>query len=232
MIPRLKALLGRLETRTLIVLLALVGAPWLFLSIADEVSEGETDALDRQLLLAMRMPGDPSDPIGPRWAEEAVRDVTALGGFTVLTLLTIVATLLLIFHGRRRQALIFAATVVLAQLSNDLLKTFYDRDRPALVAHGSYVYSQSFPSGHSAMAAAVFLVLATVVASVEGRRRTKALIYGVAITAVVAVGLSRVYLGVHWPTDVLGGWCLGISWALVAWLALAFTRPGGIRVSR
>mgnify|MGYP001314958693 CR=1 FL=1 len=224
MVVRLKVLLGRLETRTLIVLLALVGAPWLFLSVADEVSEGETEALDRALLLALRTPGQPSDPLGPRWLEESVRDVTALGGFTLLTILTIAATLLLLFRKRRREALIFAATVILAQLSNSLLKDLYGRPRPDLVAHGSYVYSHSFPSGHSAMAAAVFLVLATVFASVEPRRRTKALIYGMAIVTVIGVGVSRIYLGVHWPTDVLGGWCLGVSWALVAWLLLAFTR--------
>lgn len=225
MIERLKALLGKIETRTLVLLLALVGSPWLFLSVASEVSEGETAQLDRALLLALRTPGQPSDPLGPRWVEEAMRDITALGGFTVLTLITVVATLLLVFHRRRREAAIFAATIVLAQLSANWLKTFYERERPDLVAHGSYVYSHSFPSGHSALAAAVFLTLATVVASVEPRRRTKALIYGLAAAVVAAVGVSRVYLGVHWPTDVLGGWALGTGWALVGWLALSVTAP-------
>ncbi len=225
MIERLKSLLGKLETRTLVLLVALVGVPSLFLSIAGEVAEGETAALDRRLLLAFRMPGDPSDPIGPRWFEESMRDITALGGFTVLTIVTIAATLLLIFHRRGREALIFATTVVLAYASSEILKAFYDRDRPMIVAHGSIVYSQSFPSGHSTAAAATFLTLATVVASVEPRRRTKALVYGLAISGVLAVGVSRVYLGVHWPTDVLAGWALGSSWALAAWMALVFTAP-------
>lgn len=225
MIERLKSLIGKLETRTLVLLVALAGTPWLFLKVAGEVSDGETEALDRRLLLALRTPGQPSDPLGPHWLEEAVRDITALGGFTFLTLLTIVATLLLIFHQRRREALIFVATVIAAQASSQLLKAFYERERPALVAHASYVYSHSFPSGHSAMAAAVFLILATVAASVEARRRTKALIYGVAVSGVLAVGVSRVYLGVHWPTDVLGGWALGASWALAAWLLLALADP-------
>jgi undecaprenyl-diphosphatase len=221
MIERLKSLLGKLETRTLVLLLALAGAPWLFLAVADEVVEGETAAVDRALLLALRTPGRPDDPLGPRWLEEAMRDLTALGGFTVLTLATIVATLLLVFHRRRREAAVFAAAVVLAQISANWLKTFYGRERPDLVAHGGYVYSHSFPSGHSAMAAAVFLTLATVVASVEPRRRTKALIYALAVGLVVAVGVSRVYLGVHWPTDVLGGWALGTGWALAGWLVLS-----------
>jgi undecaprenyl-diphosphatase len=226
MVARLKWLLGKLETRMLVVLVALVGVPSLFLELADDVTEGDTDALDRRLLLALRSPGDPSDPLGPRWLEESMRDITALGGFTFLTIVTIVATLLLVFHERRRQALIFAATVILAYASSEVLKALYDRDRPALVAHGSIVYSQSFPSGHSTAAAATFLTLATVLASIEAKRRTKALIYGLAVTGVIAVGFSRVYLGVHWPTDVLAGWALGASWALAAWIVLAFSRPG------
>jgi undecaprenyl-diphosphatase len=220
----LVGLAKRLETRTLAAWIAVAGAPWLFLSIADEVGEGETDQIDHRLLLLFRAPGDPSDPIGPRWFEEAMRDVTALGGFTLLTVTVIVATLMLVFHDRRREALVFAVTVILAQISSEVLKAIYDRDRPSLVAHGSHVYSQSFPSGHSALAAATFFTLATVVASVESKKRTKALIYGLAITFVVTVGISRVYLGVHWPTDVLGGWALGASWALAAWVVLGFLK--------
>src|SRR3990167_4504909 len=181
MIERLKSLVGRLEARTLAIWIALVGAPWIFLSIADEVGEGETDKVDRTLLLTLRTPGLLSDPIGPRWFEEAMRDITALGGFTLLTVTTIVGVLLLIFHDRRRQALIFGATVVLAQISSELLKALYDRPRPSLVAHGGYVYSQSFPSGHSALAAATFFTLATVVVSVETKKRTKAVIFGLAM---------------------------------------------------
>lgn len=145
MIERLKYLIGKLETRTLVLLVALAGSSWLFLIVAGEVSEGGADAIDRQLLLALRTPGQPSDPLGPQWLEEAVRDITALGGFTILTLLTIVATLLLVFQARRREALIFATTIIAAQASSQLLKAFYGRERPALVAHGSYVYSHSFP---------------------------------------------------------------------------------------
>ncbi len=224
MIRRLWSLVTRLEARTLAIWIAVVGAPWFFLAIADEVGEGETDLVDRNLLLALRTPGAPGDPIGPLWFEEAMRDITALGGFTILTITTIVAVLLLIFHDRRREALIFAATVILAQISSELLKALYDRPRPSLVTHGSIVYSQSFPSGHSTLAAATFFTLATVVASVETKTRTKVLIFVLAILFVVSVGLSRVYLGVHWPTDVLGGWALGASWALVAWVALGLTR--------
>lgn len=214
----------RLEARALVVWIACVGAVWAFLSVAEEVGEGETDQVDRALLLSLREAGDPNDPIGPRWFEEAMRDITALGGFTLLTVAVIVGTLMLIFHDRRREAAVFALTVILAQVSSEVLKAIYDRARPDLVTHGGYAYSQSFPSGHSTMAAATFFTLATVVASVEARKRTKALIYGLAITFVVLVGVSRVYLGVHWPTDVVGGWALGAVWALLAWIVLGLLR--------
>ena len=222
---RLIAVLTRLEAKTLAVWIALFGAPWLFFTVAEEVGEGETEAIDRSLIMAFRNPADLADPIGPRWFEEAMRDITALGGFTVLTITTIVATLLLLFHDRRRQALIFLATVLLAQVSSEVLKAFYDRDRPSLVTHGSHVYSQSFPSGHSTLAAATFFTLAAVLASLETKKRTKAVIFAVAICFVIGVGISRVYLGVHWPSDVVGGWALGASWAFLAWVVLGLTRP-------
>jgi undecaprenyl-diphosphatase len=149
-----------------------------------------------------------------------MRDITALGGVTFLTLLTVVATLALVFHGRWKRALVFAGTVIAANISSEVLKQVYDRPRPSLVPHGVYVYSGSFPSGHSTLAAATFLTLATVIASLEPYRSTKALTYVVAIVVTVMVGFSRVYLGVHWPSDVLAGWCLGAAWALVAWIVL------------
>lgn len=229
LIPTARWLATRLEARALVAWIGCVGAVWAFLSVAEEVGEGETDAIDRALLLALRSPGDPNEPIGPRWFEEAMRDITALGGFTLLTVTVIVATLMLIFHDRRREAAVFAVTVILAQVSSEVLKAIYDRARPDLVTHGGYVYSQSFPSGHSTMAAVTFFTLATVVASVEARKRTKALIYGLAIAFVVLVGVSRVYLGVHWPTDVVGGWALGATWALAAWIALGLL---GVRPRR
>ena len=114
----------------------------------------------------------------------------------------------------------FAGTVIAANISSEVLKQFYDRPRPDLVPHGSYVYSASFPSGHSTLAAATFLTLATVIASLEPRRATKALTYVVAVALTIMVGFSRVYLGVHWPSDVLGGWCLGAAWALAGWIVL------------
>ena len=184
------------------------------------MGEGDTAALDRHILLALRNPADPTDPIGSRSFEEAMRDVTGLGGFTVVSLVTVVGVLAFLMHGRWRQALVLAATVLLAELSSELAKHFYGRPRPDLVPHGSYVYSASFPSGHSTLSAATFLTLAVLIASLEPNRGTKAMVFILALALVIAIGFSRVYLGVHWPSDVLAGWCLGGAWALAGWAAL------------
>lgn len=212
--------LRRFETRALLLFIGAVGALWAFFTIADEVDEGETRALDERLMLLFRTPGDLNDPVGPRTFEEAVRDVTALGGFTVITLVTVVAVLAFLFHRRVRHAAVLAGAVVLAVISSEAMKAIYARPRPELVTHGSYVYSASFPSGHSTLSATTFLTLAILIASLEGRRRTKALVWTLALALLGAVGLSRVYLGVHWPSDVLAGWCLGAVWALGAWIVL------------
>ncbi len=222
---RLRALLGRVEARALVLWAAAAGALWLFVKLAGEMREGETTSIDTRLLLALRTPGHPADPIGPPWFEETMRDVTSLGGVTFLTLLTVSAVAILMFHGKRRHALVFLATVVSAQVSTELLKGFFGRPRPTLVPHGSYVYSHSFPSGHSTLAAATLLSLAALVASLERTRQAKIYDFVLAILITFAVGFSRIYLGVHWPSDVLAGWALGSMWALGSLIALHLTAP-------
>jgi undecaprenyl-diphosphatase len=221
----LKNLLRRVESLALIWVIGAAGAVWAFVSIAGEVGEGETSAIDKRILLALRNPHDLSDPIGSRSFEEAMRDVTALGGVTVMILVTIVGVLAFWAHRRRWHAGVLAATVLLADASSELLKHLYGRPRPELVPHGSYVYSASFPSGHSTLSAATYLTLAMLIASLEPNRATKIMVFGLALMLMVSVGFSRVYLGVHWPSDVLAGWCLGAAWALAAWTALI--RLGG-----
>jgi undecaprenyl-diphosphatase len=212
--------LRRVETRALILVIGLTAMLWGFFNVASEVGEGDTQALDRHILLMLRNPADISDPIGSRSFEEAMRDVTALGGFTVITLVTVVATAAFLIHGRRRNALVLAGTVLLAELSSDLAKTIYHRPRPDLVPHGSYVYSASFPSGHSVMSAATYLTLAVLISGLEPRRGSKVMVFALAIVLMLAIGFSRVYLGVHWPSDVLAGWSLGAAWALGGWTVL------------
>ncbi len=219
--PRfLKNLLARIESLALIWVIGAAGALWAFFGIAGEVGEGETSALDKHILLALRNPADLSDPIGSRSFEEAMRDVTGLGGVTVMILVTVVGVLAFLAHRKRWHAGVLAVTVLLADVSSEFLKHLYGRPRPDLVPHGSYVYSASFPSGHSTLSAATFLTLAMLISSLEPNRATKIMVFVLAFMLVFAIGFSRVYLGVHWPSDVLAGWCLGAAWALAAWTAL------------
>jgi len=221
----LAAIVRRIETQALLLLFAAAAGIWAFLAIGGDMREGETLGLDRRLLLTLRAPGDPDRPIGSHAFQEAMRDITALGGFTVLTLVTAVAAIAFVIHQRRRHALVLVGTVLTAQVLSERLKTIYDRPRPALAPHGVYVYSGSFPSGHSMLSAATYLTLAMLIASLEPRRTSKALVFGLAALLMLAVGFSRIYLAVHWPSDVLAGWCAGAACAFIAWLALLRTAP-------
>ena len=213
-------MLAGMELRLLLLLGGLAALVWGFLSIGGDMAEGDTLAFDRRLLLSLRVPGNPADPIGPRAFEEAMRDVTALGGFTVLTLVTIVATLAFAIHRRWKHAGVMAGTILLAQACSRLLKNAYDRPRPDVAPHLVEVYSGSFPSGHAMLWAATYLTLAALIAHLEVKRRAKVLVFALALLLMAAIGFSRVYLGVHWPSDVAAGWCVGAAWAIFAWLML------------
>ncbi len=227
MTKRLNRWLGRKEWPLVLALLLTAGALWAFLELADEVIERETDAVDRLLLLAMRSQADPTDPLGPEWIEEMMRDFTALGGVGVLTLIVIAAAGYLVMMDKRRAALAVVFAVGGGVLLSMLVKMGIDRPRPDIVPHGSYVSSASFPSGHSMMAAVVYLTLAAMIARVRPRWRTKAYILLWAVFISLLVGVSRVYLGVHWPTDVLAGWTVGSGWALLCWAVTLWLQRKG-----
>ncbi|WP_339898055.1 phosphatase PAP2 family protein [uncultured Gilvimarinus sp.] len=219
--------LGSRELTVMCVVFALLASIWVFAEIADEVTDGETHEFDRSVLLMMRTADDVSDPIGPGWAEEMGRDITALGGNVVLTLLTFVVMGYLVLCQRRRLALVVLVASLGSLGANTLLKDSYERDRPDLVPHGAEVYTASFPSGHSMVAAATYLTLGALLARAEKRRRLKAYYLLVALTITLLVGISRVYLGVHWPTDVLAGWTAGAGWALLCWLLAGWLQRRG-----
>ena len=209
----------------LFAVLAALAAVWAFLGLTGEVREQETTQFDQTVLLAFRAKGNTAQLLGPRWLQESGRDVTALGGFTVLTVLSALAVAILLMQGRRMQAAIFGGAVVSAQVAAETVKHIVNRPRPELVVQHDFVYSSSFPSGHALMTPVVYLTLAAIVAAGSSRRSIKlTLLIGGALL-VVAVGVSRVYLGVHWPTDVLAGWTMGSLIAWVAAVALHLTAP-------
>lgn len=203
-----------------------------FFALAHEVGEGSTGALDRRILLALRNPADLSDPIGPPWLEETMRDITGLGSvFTVVFVTCAVAAYLALTERRRIGGYVLAA-IGSGEFVSMVLKLFYHRPRPDLVPHGMEVFTASFPSGHAMMSAIAYLTLAILLARVGRNRRVKALVLGLGVGITLLVGISRVYLGVHWPSDVLAGWCVGAAWASLCWfVALQLQQRGEVEVS-
>jgi undecaprenyl-diphosphatase len=220
---------ARAEFALLATIFVLVSGLWAFISLADEIVEGETEAFDRAVLLFFRSAGDPSDPIGPLWLEEAVRDVTALGGNLVLTIVTAAVIVYLLLARKRGAGLLVFVSVAGGTLLASLLKFFFQRARPDLVPHGAEVYTASFPSSHAMMSAVVYLTLGALLARIEVVPRLRLYFLALAALLTAMVGISRVYLGVHWPTDVVAGWAIGSAWAMLVWLiALWLQRRGRI----
>ena len=217
---RLSHLLARVSgVEKFILVLAALAAVLLFVfaKIAAEMREGETRDFDQFLLLAFRSKTGLYEPLGPPWLAEMMRDITALGSFTVLGLVTFsVAGFLMLTHKRHA-----AWTVVLAVTSGTLvstvLKWLFARPRPDLVPHATMVYTQSFPSGHAMLSAVVYLTLGALLARTQAEPRVKVYLLLLAMALTLTVGISRVYLGVHWPTDVIAGWAVGACWALLWW---------------
>ena len=221
----------RLELRTLALTVVVSIGALGYVELADEVREGETRSIDETLLLAMRSRSDLADPVGPRWFEETARDFTALGGSPVLLALVAATTIYLLLARRRRAALFVLVATGGGQLLSSGFKAVFQRPRPALVPHGVFVYSASFPSGHAMMSAVTYLTLGALLARLHRPPALKAFCLGLAAVLTLVVGASRVYLGVHWPTDVLAGWAAGSVWASACWLVvLALQRRGKIEV--
>ncbi|SHI80286.1 phosphatase PAP2 family protein [Wenxinia saemankumensis] len=218
------------DLATILVLALAAGGLWAFLELGDAVGEGDWTGFDSAVMLALRAQDDLSDPVGPHWVEIAMRDVTGLGGVALLTLVVIGGAIWLWLRRDAGTALYLVAATGLGMLLSPLFKTLYDRPRPDLVPHGTLVSSASFPSGHTLMATVVWLTLGLLVARRVERRRERGFVLTIAVCIALAVGISRVYLGVHWPTDVLAGWALGAVWALLwAQGARLLARRGRLR---
>jgi undecaprenyl-diphosphatase len=185
------------------------------------------------MLSALRKADNPSQPIGPAWLELAAFDLTALGGPTVLGLTVAAVVGYLLLMGLYRHAAFVLVASAGGWLLNGILKEFFARPRPQVVPHLREVMSLSVPSGHALTSAAVFLTLGALLMRVAERRLVKFYIMTVAIMATLLVGATRVYLGVHYPTDVLAGWLIGVSWALFCWLLeRSLERTAGLKRER
>jgi undecaprenyl-diphosphatase len=200
-------------------LLVLAMGFWVFLGLANLVSAGATRQVDEWMVRAVRHPDNPALPRGPQWLPEAVRDVTAMGSTTVLTMITAAAAGFLAMRRQYQALLLLLAAIGGGLLLNWLLKGFFDRPRPDLVPHLMLVRNPSFPSGHSLLSAVVYLTIGALLARLVEPLKFKIYILGVALAFSFLIGLSRIYLGVHYPSDVLAGWTVGLLWAIVCWLS-------------
>jgi len=210
--------IGRNEKRVLVAGLLAVGSLWAFLAIAEEVHEGETQAFDEWVLRKLREPDDPSQPIGGIWVEETARDITALGSVTVLLLVTAAVSIGLALQKKRGAMWLVIGATLGGGILSTALKDAFGRQRPTVVPHLTDVLTASFPSGHAMLSAVVYLTLGALLARMVANPWARAWCLIVAMGITVLVGISRVYLGVHYPTDVLGGWAAGMAWALGCWL--------------
>lgn len=218
---------ARRELAVILALMCVAGGGLGFITLADEVAEGETKRFDQAVMLALRTPGDLADPIGPYWLERSASDVTALGGYPVLALMTLGVIGFLLMARKAGAALLVLVSIGGGMLLSAGLKTLFARPRPDLVPHGVEVLTASFPSGHATLSAVTYLTLAALLARVQARQRVKTYLVLVALVLTLLIGSSRVYLGVHWPTDVLAGWCVGAAWAMGCWVAAVWLQRRG-----
>ncbi len=184
-----------------------------FALLAEEVIEGGTQKIDDAILGLFR--GE-RGPAGPSWFVEMMRDITALGSFAGLGIVFLASLGYLLLLGKRALALLMAAAVLGGVTLSTLLKMAFDRPRPALEG-AAKVFTASFPSGHAMLSAVTFLTLGALLARTNDDQKVRVYFMTLAVLLTILVGMSRIYLGVHYPSDVLAGWCLGTAWAVLCW---------------
>jgi undecaprenyl-diphosphatase len=198
-----------------VLILALI---WVFAVLAGKVMEGDTRQFDEWVLSALRQEADPGRVKGPWWLQAGAEDLTALGSPTVLGLTVLAVTGYLFLHGLYRNGLFIFSASVGGWVLNWLLKAAFERTRPDIVPHLREVMSSSFPSGHALTSAAVYLTLGALLMRIAQGRLAKYYCIAIAMFLTFLVGSSRVFLGVHYPTDVIAGWLIGMTWALLCWV--------------
>lgn len=208
----------RIDGRSLLIFLLVVAIAAAFTALASVASAGGTLVIDRLLIAGLRDPVDSSLPMGPRWFHSLMLSMTAWGNVASLTVLTAIAAGYLLVTRKTATAAFLVGAVVGGALLSSLLKATFNRARPDVVVHLVEVHTTSFPSGHATNSAIVFLTLGALLSRVHTQQRVRIYILSVAILLTLTIGFSRVYLGVHWPSDVVAGWMVGSVWATLCWM--------------
>lgn len=206
------------ELLLLVMPIVLVVGVFGFVAVTEEVLEGDVTRFDEMALLALRVEGNPSDPLGPRWLENSGRDITALGSGVVVVLFTVAVAGWLAIRKSWHEVVLLLGALGGGVALSFVLKGTFERERPSLVHQLDHVQTYSFPSGHALLSAVVYLTAGAVLARLFSQRRVKLYFLSVATLLTMMVGVSRVYVGVHYPSDVLAGWCAGAAWASFCWL--------------
>ena len=185
--------------------------------LAQEVNNGVPLALDQKVMLALRDPANPSVPAGPAWWHDAARDITGLGSTMVLAMVTLAVMGYLFLARRPRVAWMLLGAVLGGVALNSILKFTFARPRPDFIIHAEWVFTPSFPSGHATLSAITYSTIGVLLAQIHSSRRLRVYLMSMTGLLVLLIGVSRICLGVHYPTDVVGGWCIGVAWAMACW---------------
>ncbi|WP_375597798.1 phosphatase PAP2 family protein [Devosia sp. Naph2] len=217
------------EVRLLAAIAIVSGLILGFFTLADAMGEGDLEAFDNFVLMVFRDPDNVDLVVGPIWAHEMVRDITALGSFSLLGLIVLGVCSYLLLIRLKSEALLIVVSVAGGTILSTVLKWTYSRPRPDLHVMSTQ-FTSSFPSGHAMLSAVTFLTLGTLLAKIAPSWSIRLFFLGGAIFLTVIVGLSRVYMGVHFPSDVIAGWCVGAAWALLCNIvATILQRRGELR---
>jgi undecaprenyl-diphosphatase len=217
----------RRKPRLLISILMMAVLLFAFGLIAQEVTEGEPLNFDQKVMLALRSSANPSVPVGPAWLHEMARDITGLGSTIVLGIITFAVAGFLFLARKPAVAWLMLGAVLGGTALNSFLKFAFARPRPDFVTHAVQVFTTSFPSGHATLSAITYLTMGALLARTSPSFTIRLYFMSLAAFLTVLIGMTRIYLGVHYPTDVLAGWCIGTAWAMGCWVLMVWLQNGG-----